>query len=267
MVRMASGARSLADLLAGAGTRSLTLPKPRAQSWPRPRLPDGCGGRPRRPRQLEVPAVVLVHGSGRSHRRRLVAGARPPPRRMGFACSPTTNAASADRRASTRSIGPSNSVRMFDLLAATRWPASRRSGDAPTSIQSRVGLLGFSQAGWIAPLAASRSNASRLRRAHLGPGRQRGRGDRLQPARRRRSGLGAGHRRRGDRAADAHSSRDRTGTIPFRSSRSSPRRHSGSWASRIAASHVARTRDRSNDPARPWAGRSRRTSSPASTTG
>jgi hypothetical protein len=55
------------------------------------------------------------------------------------------------------SIGPANSVRMFDLLAADALAGvaalrARRDVDA-----SRIGLVGFSQGGWIAPLAASRS--------------------------------------------------------------------------------------------------------------
>lgn len=54
------------------------------------------------------------------------------------------------------SIGPGNSVLMFDLLAADVIAAvealrARKDIDA-----RRIGLVGISQGGWIAPLAASR---------------------------------------------------------------------------------------------------------------
>jgi pimeloyl-ACP methyl ester carboxylesterase len=54
-------------------------------------------------------------------------------------------------------IGPQNSERMFDLLARDALAAvaalkARRDVDP-----DRIGLVGFSQAGWIAPLAASMS--------------------------------------------------------------------------------------------------------------
>lgn len=55
-------------------------------------------------------------------------------------------------------IGPANSEAMFDLLATDALAAvdalARRS-DIDTT---RIGLFGVSQAGWIVPLAASRSN-------------------------------------------------------------------------------------------------------------
>jgi pimeloyl-ACP methyl ester carboxylesterase len=55
-------------------------------------------------------------------------------------------------------IGPGNSEKMFDLLAgdalaAVDALAKRRDIDA-----GRIGIFGVSQAGWIAPLAASRSD-------------------------------------------------------------------------------------------------------------
>jgi hypothetical protein len=55
------------------------------------------------------------------------------------------------------SIGPANSDRMFGLLADDALAgiaALRKRSDIDGS---RVGLVGFSQAGWIMPLAASRS--------------------------------------------------------------------------------------------------------------
>jgi dienelactone hydrolase len=59
-------------------------------------------------------------------------------------------------------IGPRNSDSMFDLLAAdavagVEFLKARRQID-----RSRIGLFGYSQAGWIAPLAAARSSDVRF---------------------------------------------------------------------------------------------------------
>jgi dienelactone hydrolase len=105
------------------------------------------------------PAVVLVHGSGEVTGSDLMAG---PGRRladMGFIVLAYDKRGVGQSTGEYASIGPSNSVRMFDLLAADTLAgveALRRREDVD---KSRVGLLGFSQAGWIAPLAASRSKA------------------------------------------------------------------------------------------------------------
>jgi alpha-beta hydrolase superfamily lysophospholipase len=105
------------------------------------------------------PAVVLVHGSGRTTAMEMGRNFAPRLNAMGFAVL------AYDKRGVGRStgeytgIGPGNSVAMFDLLA----------GDALAAVESlrtrrdidpdRVGLLGVSQGGWIAPLAASRSGS------------------------------------------------------------------------------------------------------------
>jgi dienelactone hydrolase len=103
------------------------------------------------------PAVVLVHGSGEITGRDLMDG---PGRRlidMGFVVLAYDKRGVGQSTGDYEMIGPSNSPRMFDLLAADALvgvEALRRRSDVDPA---RIGLLGFSQAGWIAPLAASRS--------------------------------------------------------------------------------------------------------------
>jgi dienelactone hydrolase len=105
------------------------------------------------------PAVVLVHGSGEVTGGDLMAG---PGRRladMGFVVLAYDKRGVGQSTGEYASIGPSNSVRMLDLLAADTLAGVEALRRRPDVDKSRVGLLGFSQAGWIAPLAASRSNA------------------------------------------------------------------------------------------------------------
>jgi uncharacterized protein len=103
------------------------------------------------------PAVVLVHGSGEITGRHLMDG---PGRRLielGFVVLAYDKRGVGQSTGEYEMIGPSNSVRMFDLLAADALAgvdALRRRSDVDAA---RIGLVGFSQAGWIAPLAASRS--------------------------------------------------------------------------------------------------------------
>jgi pimeloyl-ACP methyl ester carboxylesterase len=118
------------------------------------RLPGAGVAKAARP---PFPGAVLVHGSGRitggelleSAGRRLVA--------MGFAVLAYDKRGVGGSTGEYTSIGPANSDRMFGLLADDALAGiaalkSRRDIDA-----SRVGFVGFSQAGWITPLAASRS--------------------------------------------------------------------------------------------------------------
>jgi dipeptidyl aminopeptidase/acylaminoacyl peptidase len=55
------------------------------------------------------------------------------------------------------SIGPGNSERMFDLLAEDALAGVEALARRQDIDRSRIGIFGVSQAGWIAPLAASRS--------------------------------------------------------------------------------------------------------------
>jgi hypothetical protein len=103
------------------------------------------------------PLIVLVHGSGRITADGQLAGFANRLMDAGFAVC------AYDKRGVGRSggeyanVGVSNSERMFDLLASDALAAvgalrSRRDIDP-----GRIGLMGVSQGGWIAPLAASRS--------------------------------------------------------------------------------------------------------------
>jgi uncharacterized protein len=99
----------------------------------------------------------LMHGSGEITGRYLMDG---PGRRLielGFVVLAYDKRGVGQSTGQYEMIGPSNSVRMFDLLAAdvlAGVEALRRRSDVDAA---RIGLVGFSQAGWIAPLAASRS--------------------------------------------------------------------------------------------------------------
>jgi dienelactone hydrolase len=104
------------------------------------------------------PAVVLVHGSGEVTGSDMIAG---PGRRladMGFVVLAYDKRGVGQSTGEYASIGPSNSVRMFDLLAADTLAGVEALRRRPDVDKSRVGLVGYSQAGWIAPLAASRSS-------------------------------------------------------------------------------------------------------------
>ena len=115
------------------------------------------------------PAVVLVHGSGqvtadqimRSPAGRLVAA--------GFAVFAYDKRGVGRSTGEYTSIGPGNSERMFDLLAADAIAAVDTLRGRRDIDPARIGLLGFSQAGWIAPLAASRSRAIKFVAIVSGP--------------------------------------------------------------------------------------------------
>jgi pimeloyl-ACP methyl ester carboxylesterase len=129
-------------------SETLTLLSKDAQLAATLHLPEGTG---------PFPAAVLVHGSGRVDGARMVSSHGYSLLSMGVAVL------AYDKRGVGRStgeytgIGPGNSERMFDLLATDALAgvdalAARRDIDP-----ARIGILGVSQAGWIAPLAASRS--------------------------------------------------------------------------------------------------------------
>jgi dienelactone hydrolase len=102
------------------------------------------------------PAVVLIHGSGRLTADDM-AGLVPALTGMGVAVLAYDKRGVGRSTGQYSNVGTSNSVAMFDLLsddalAAVAALKSRRDIDS-----TRIGLVGFSQGGWIAPLAASRS--------------------------------------------------------------------------------------------------------------
>lgn len=92
------------------------------------------------------PGVVLVHGSGPGHRSSLVAHAEAFAREgiVVLTYDKRTEGYSATRRDYTLLAG--------DVLAAVRLLAAQ-----PETDREQVGLWGFSEGGWVAPLAASRS--------------------------------------------------------------------------------------------------------------
>lgn len=103
------------------------------------------------------PAIVVVHGAGTALRQDLEAESRYHIA-LGFA------SARYDKRGVGQSTGeftpvtPENSEAVFgvladDVLAIVQYLKTRPEIDA-----NRIGLLGASQAGWIMPLAASRSS-------------------------------------------------------------------------------------------------------------
>lgn len=103
------------------------------------------------------PAVVAVHGSGRSTRRVMQRIADALVGR-GFAVL------IYDKRGVGRSsglysgVGPSNSENMLGLLAQDALAGVRLLAGHPRIDHRRIGLVGVSQAGWIIPKAASQSS-------------------------------------------------------------------------------------------------------------
>jgi dipeptidyl aminopeptidase/acylaminoacyl peptidase len=110
-------------------------------------LPEGRGPHP---------AVVLVHGSGELTAAMMLRNAWRL-RGSGYAVLAYDKRGVGRSTGEYSTIGPGNSDRMFGLLAGDALAAvdllcARRDID-----RARVGLVGISQGGWIAPLAASRS--------------------------------------------------------------------------------------------------------------
>ena len=105
-----------------------------------------------------VPAAVLVHGSGRMTADQIASNLAPRLLEKGIAVLAYDKRGVGGSTGEYASIGPANSERMFDLLAQDALAGvdalARRDDIDP----ARIGIFGVSQAGWIAPLAASRSN-------------------------------------------------------------------------------------------------------------
>jgi dienelactone hydrolase len=139
---------SAACVTQGAGREELSFDSQGARLAGVLHVPAGRGRRP---------AVVLVHGSGRITAERQLAGPANRLMAAGFAVFAYDKRGVGQSGGEYSNVGPSNSERMFDLLASDALAAvealrSRRDIDP-----ARIGLMGFSQGGWIAPLAASRS--------------------------------------------------------------------------------------------------------------
>ncbi len=128
---------------------TLTLASTGAQLAATLHLPAGTG---------PFPAAVLVHGSGRISGDQMASGHGYPLLSRGIAVLAYDKRGVGGSTGEYTGIGPGNSEKMFDLLAsdalaAVEALANRRDIDA-----GRIGIFGVSQAGWIAPLAASRSD-------------------------------------------------------------------------------------------------------------
>ena len=130
-------------------SETLTLASKDAQLAATLHLPAGTG---------PFPAAVLVHGSGRMTGDQMASSNGYALLSMGVAVLAYDKRGVGGSTGEYTGIGPGNSTKMFDLLAADALAgvdalAGRREIDP-----SRIGLFGVSQAGWIAPLAASRSD-------------------------------------------------------------------------------------------------------------
>lgn len=124
------------------------------------RIPDGVSG--------PVPAVVIVHGSGKATRAQIrVLGDRALS--SGMAALTYDKRGVGESGGRYRDVNAKSSVEAFDelvgdLLALGRWLAARPEVDA-----KRVGLVGASQAGWLIPLAADRAPLFRFGIVISGP--------------------------------------------------------------------------------------------------
>jgi len=114
------------------------------------------------------PAAVLVHGSGQVTRAHMASIANRL-LEMGVAVLAYDKRGVGQSTGRYSNVGPANSVAMFgilahDALAGVAALKARRDIDA-----TRIGLAGISQAGWIIPLAASRSRDVRFQVILSGP--------------------------------------------------------------------------------------------------
>ena len=100
---------------------------------------------------------MLVHGSGRLTADVVARGTKDRLMSMGLAVLAYDKRGVGESTGEYTGIGPSNSERMFDLLASDALAAVDVLADHPAVDRSKIGLFGVSQGGWIAPLAASRS--------------------------------------------------------------------------------------------------------------
>jgi dipeptidyl aminopeptidase/acylaminoacyl peptidase len=108
------------------------------------------------------PAIVLVHGSGRVTADAQIAGFANRLTGAGFAVYAYDKRGVGRSAGEYTNVGVSNSERMFDLLAGDALAAVDRLRARRDIDPARVGLMGVSQGGWIAPLAASRSRHVRF---------------------------------------------------------------------------------------------------------
>jgi dipeptidyl aminopeptidase/acylaminoacyl peptidase len=127
----------------------LTLPSGDARLAATLVLPEG--------RRQPYPAVVLVHGSGRMTAQDLLRGSGARLTRLGLAVLAYDKRGVGRSTGEYASIGPANSTRMFELLAADALAGIAALKTRRDIDRKRIGVLGISQGGWIAPIAATRN--------------------------------------------------------------------------------------------------------------
>ena len=127
---------------------TLTLASNGAQLAATLHLPQGTG---------PFPAAVLVHGSGRISGAQMASNHAYPLLSMGIAVLAYDKRGVGGSTGEYTGIGAANSQRMFDLLAADALAGVEALAAHGDIDPKRIGIVGVSQAGWIAPLAASRS--------------------------------------------------------------------------------------------------------------
>jgi uncharacterized protein len=155
-MRVALALLVAANLVAAADD-PLTLESRGAKLAAAVRFPDAGAPVAKAAVRRRYPAAVLVHGSGRITGSELLQRAGRRLTAMGFAVLAYDKRGVGGSTGEYTSIGPANSDRMFDLLAEDALAGIAALKARPDVDPARVGLVGFSQAGWIMPLAASRS--------------------------------------------------------------------------------------------------------------
>ena len=128
---------------------SLVLPAKDAQLAATLHVPPGNG---------PFPAVVLVHGSGRVTASQMMSSNGHQLLGLGLAVLAYDKRGVGDSTGAYSGIGPGNSERMFDLLASDALAGVEALTAHRDIDPARIGIFGVSQAGWIAPLASSRSD-------------------------------------------------------------------------------------------------------------
>ncbi len=113
-------------------------------------LPSGAGPHP---------VLIMVHGSGRGTRQDF-AGVVNTYRAAGFGTLRYDKRGAGDSTGRFRDVTAGNSIEVFDLLASDVLAIASYLAAEPAVDPDRIGLLGVSQAGWIMPLAAARSNVT-----------------------------------------------------------------------------------------------------------
>src|SRR5436190_22982984 len=129
-------------------TETLRVPSKDAALAADLRLPEGTP---------PFPAVVLVHGSGRVTRDQLSFLSRRFLDR-GIAVVAYDKRGVGGSTGEYSGVGPKNSVAMFDLLSGDAIACAEAIRGRKDIDARRIGLAGGSQAGWIIPVAATKTD-------------------------------------------------------------------------------------------------------------